>query len=765
VRVSGPKSEAVSLEGFYKRFLKYSFVVALMSGFLPSGIVLVAAFPEVGITSVLVFLSALGIALLGWLPKLHWERSWTIIAGLAWMTTYCFVFPLPAGGPWLVSIGVVIAVCFLAIVDIPLKQALPVILGCAVFTWVSTTFAADRLQIPTSGFPFNFMSTSYVLAAGLGLSFAMEYLWRTALRLDAEGIDLRMQQESLKREIAISEARAAVHRRIHETVLNTLALIALGVEKSAVPRVRRDCELQFAELLSPIPRLRGQRLVEILNDAVSGVIATGLVCHLDVRASQDLPDATVLVIRDAVVELLRNVQRHSGTSEAWIVVRNEDALVIEVTDRGRGLPPEAKHRFGLQETVVDAIEAHGGEVIFRSSSPRGLTVCLTLPIPHDEETQEHDLSTRKLSDLVPAARFGLAFTSLGVVFVSLGGFIAGWYGPATLVIALAMSLMSFSLARQWGSPHMWVWGVILMSLLIGMLVVINVQVETCNQAYGGQWVLRTVAIASFLPILAFRKTWSRVLAALTVGLAVWIPAAAFSRTCGPALILQAVVILVILGMIVGALMWFSNRFAERQREDSKAWRQLVDDRTKRAAWRLESSSWNQIGQSTRDLLNEIARGDIDLRSDVTRKRAELEAQSIRARIVGGRRPLEDYRGPLALLSTELRKRGISVDIRDQDVVKMELEIPPSALDWILSLADELEPATVRIRRMSINDVPELVISLEAVSIPDEHSEAAYSESEGYVIHIDVEHLPGVRRDRMVISMIGESSQLDTHGLR
>jgi hypothetical protein len=350
-------------------------------------------------------------------------------------------------------------------------------------------------------------------------------------------------------------------------------------------------------------------------------------------------------------------------------------------------------------------------------------------------------------------------TSLAVAAIALGGLLAQWYGAVPLVIAIITSVLSFGLGRGWGSRFMWVWGATLIAAYMAQVSIISLQVDNCTEAYGEQWALRAVAVASFLPILAFRRNVSKVVAAVGIGLIVWMPAMVFSRRCGQAFVLQGLVILVILGTLIGALIWFTSRFAERQLDDLQQWRDLVDERTTLAARNLELLSWNQIGRSTRELLSGIAEGTIDPKADETRQRAALESESIRARIVSGRRALEDYRGSIARLGTALRERHVSVDIRDEDVSDSGVEISPAVMAWILATVEEFKPKAARIRQATSESDRELIVALEVLSVPNSYSDSGQIEVSGQRISIDVERGVVRMQDRLVISLKHEANRL------
>jgi len=119
-------------------------------------------------------------------------------------------------------------------------------------------------------------------------------------------------------------------------------------------------------------------------------LRSGLKITLDVPNDPvRLPDAMELALFRVLQEALTNVHRHSGASEAHILIRRSSGQVIlEIRDNGRGMEQEMLHRFretgvgvgvGLMSIHERALEL-GGKVQLESSSA-GTSVRVTIPVP------------------------------------------------------------------------------------------------------------------------------------------------------------------------------------------------------------------------------------------------------------------------------------------------------------------------------------------------------------------------------------------------
>jgi signal transduction histidine kinase len=103
-----------------------------------------------------------------------------------------------------------------------------------------------------------------------------------------------------------------------------------------------------------------------------GVVSTRLV-----------PDVELAVYR-VVQEALTNIGRHSTATRAAVtVVEDDDSVVAEISDNGRGFDPARAAGFGLSGMRERAQLAHGVlEVTPAHPDGRGTTVRLTVPARH-----------------------------------------------------------------------------------------------------------------------------------------------------------------------------------------------------------------------------------------------------------------------------------------------------------------------------------------------------------------------------------------------
>ena len=211
--------------------------------------------------------------------------------------------------------------------------------------------------------------------------------------------------ERKRAEEALGEVREAERNRmardLHDGVLQDLSytaasmgLMMIEVEgtnlekqlQEAINAVRRAAQgLRHAvndlrledEVDRPLPILL-EHLVE-RNSAMARGQALGLYVE-EGFPSEPLGKAGVEMIR-IVQEALTNARRHSGASNIQVKLRvEEDGLVVEVTDDGRGFAPGAVPGVGSRSMRERAMGI-GGRVEIESASGQGTRVRLRAPVP------------------------------------------------------------------------------------------------------------------------------------------------------------------------------------------------------------------------------------------------------------------------------------------------------------------------------------------------------------------------------------------------
>ncbi len=180
-----------------------------------------------------------------------------------------------------------------------------------------------------------------------------------------------------RRERIQSQARADLAERVHDSVLQTLALIQRNAASPReVARLARGQERELRALLYG-PSTVSSHLADGLAMAAAEVEdAYGIVVDIVVVGDTPLDErlgALVAASREALV----NAAKHSGVPTVSLYAEvDERGVVVFVRDRGQGfaLDEVADDRQGLRNSIVGRVERYGGHVDVRSAPGDGTEV-------------------------------------------------------------------------------------------------------------------------------------------------------------------------------------------------------------------------------------------------------------------------------------------------------------------------------------------------------------------------------------------------------
>jgi PAS domain S-box-containing protein len=191
------------------------------------------------------------------------------------------------------------------------------------------------------------------------------------------------------------EERRRLARELHDSVGQTLAALSMNIgiiqtqshkldaavaravsdNAALVEQVSREIRT-ISHLLHP-PLLDVAGLASALRWYVDGFSErSNIKVELEIPGDFGrLPDEVEIAVFRIVQECLTNIHRHSGSTTAAILLRQEsDNLIVRVQDRGKGIPREKQH---------ELIEAGGGGVGFAGMRERLRRLGGTLEIQSD----------------------------------------------------------------------------------------------------------------------------------------------------------------------------------------------------------------------------------------------------------------------------------------------------------------------------------------------------------------------------------------------
>jgi signal transduction histidine kinase/phage shock protein PspC (stress-responsive transcriptional regulator) len=212
-----------------------------------------------------------------------------------------------------------------------------------------------------------------VTLAGLGLIL---YPWIRGLLGD-------LGEE--RRERIRSEEKAEMAAHLHDSVLQTLALIQRNADKprELVALARRQ-ERELRSWLYSDRNLEPDATIASAMSAMAAEVEDRHGVEVDVVAVGDVPmeprvEAVVKAAREAAV----NAAKHSGANEVSVYVEVEPEQVsVFVRDRGKGFlrSAVAEDRKGISDSIEARMNRHGGSATVTSELGEGTEVALEMPL-------------------------------------------------------------------------------------------------------------------------------------------------------------------------------------------------------------------------------------------------------------------------------------------------------------------------------------------------------------------------------------------------
>jgi signal transduction histidine kinase len=220
-----------------------------------------------------------------------------------------------------------------------------------------------------------------------------------------------------RRERIVESERAEIAAHLHDSVLQTLALIQRqAADPREVQRLARGQERELRNwLYGPTGYGRGGTKVATLDEQLSVALGAAAAEVEDTYAVtvnpvfvgdaplDDALRALVLAAREAIV----NAAKHAGVGEISVYVEvessgddtadgrpDEDAVVhVFVRDRGKGFDPDTvpEDRHGLADSIRRRVERHHGSVRLRSAPGEGTEVHLAIPIGRGDDRRDESV--------------------------------------------------------------------------------------------------------------------------------------------------------------------------------------------------------------------------------------------------------------------------------------------------------------------------------------------------------------------------------------
>ncbi|HUP99532.1 MAG TPA: PspC domain-containing protein [Aeromicrobium sp.] len=187
-----------------------------------------------------------------------------------------------------------------------------------------------------------------------------------------------------RRERVRSQERADVAAHLHDSVLQTLALLQRNAsDPGAVATLARRQERELRAWLYGEEASSGLTLGFLLRQAADEVETAHRVPVEVVVVGEAQPGSRVTALAQAAREAMVNAAKHAGVDrvDVYAEVEGRTATVF-VRDRGRGfdtetIPPD---RMGIATSITGRVERHGGTARITSVPGEGTEVMLAMEV-------------------------------------------------------------------------------------------------------------------------------------------------------------------------------------------------------------------------------------------------------------------------------------------------------------------------------------------------------------------------------------------------
>jgi signal transduction histidine kinase/phage shock protein PspC (stress-responsive transcriptional regulator) len=255
--------------------------------------------------------------------------------------------------------------------------------------WVRQSTGASAAVRIAAGLGLVVVAAVYFVTQERGWSALVDLASATTIALIGAALILGPWIASLladlsreRRERVRSQERADVAAHLHDSVLQTLALLQRSADDpAAVATLARRQERDLRAWLYGEPAPGAGTLSALLRTAADEVEAAHRVPVELVMVGDAPASAHVTALAKSAREAMVNAAKHAGVArvDVYAEIAGSTATVY-VRDRGRGFDPEsvADDRMGIRTSIVGRMERHGGTARVQSTPGEGTEITLTM---------------------------------------------------------------------------------------------------------------------------------------------------------------------------------------------------------------------------------------------------------------------------------------------------------------------------------------------------------------------------------------------------
>lgn len=187
-----------------------------------------------------------------------------------------------------------------------------------------------------------------------------------------------------RRERVRQEERAEMAAHLHDSVLQTLALIQRTDDPARMTILARHQEGELRDWLYGNAPIEGADLMSTALRQMATRVEEDHQVPVDVVTVGDIAiDDRARAVLGAATEALVNAAKHSGADRISVYMEvAEGVLEVFVTDQGKGFEPDdvADDRKGIEHSIVSRAERAGAEVDIETQPGEGTEVIIRLQV-------------------------------------------------------------------------------------------------------------------------------------------------------------------------------------------------------------------------------------------------------------------------------------------------------------------------------------------------------------------------------------------------
>ncbi len=317
----------------------------------------------------------------------------------------------------------------------------------------------------------------WIFLLGAFVGFAFHGLEETFTQEDriAESMETLKARDAIMR--ALAEEHSSQRRRLHETVLNTLATMVrknTGETETLLNRLKSEiAEARFYQgLVAPTS-------MSAIIGSVVPALAPGDPL-LDIKKGEDvlLPQKIARDVRDAMAELILNAVRHSGGSKVTISwERVQKSLTIKVQDNGVGLSQKSGKGLGLGQILPEILADRRAEMHISTGEGTGTQIELVIPLDEEDRPTISHTPPHSLFEMFDSVgRILLAAPALAVA--GLSWWLVSPYSPRPVLFALLAIHVVSVLVASMNPRRKGGWALIVVGLFAGLLTVLLISINS-----------------------------------------------------------------------------------------------------------------------------------------------------------------------------------------------------------------------------------------------------------------------------------------------